>query len=283
MIKLVIIIGPTATGKTKLGVDLAKKYNGEIISADSRQVYKGMDIVTGKDKGEYGDVLVWGIDLVDPDYNFNVSDFVNFADVKILDIVSRNKLPIIVGGTALYIKALLEPLETIHIKPNPNLRKELENLSVEKLQLRLGKNNLNPSDIKNPRRLIRAIEVKETAKEFESSRPTYEPTIISLVAPQGFIAEKISSRVDTRIRSGAKEELKSLLDLGYSLDLPSMTALGYKDIDDPDLWQLHERQYAKRQIQFISKFIKEQKEKDIRVIELDVTNEIKKNSLRLKP
>ncbi len=274
MSKILIILGPTATGKTKLAVHLAKENNGEIISADSRQVYKGMDIVTGKDKNEYGNVPVWGLDLVDPDYIFNVSDFIKFASQKIEDIESRGKLPIIVGGTALYIKSLLEPPETLNIPQDSKLRAELENLTVEQLQERLGENNLNESDFKNPRRLIRAIETK--GKKSQTKKPEYDYKIINLVAPLDFIYEKINKRVDERLTAGAKRELESLLSQGYSFDLPSMTSLGYKDIDSPDLWKLHERQYAKRQVTFIKKFLTGRK-----VIELDVTNDSQKSSFSL--
>ena len=260
MTKLLIIIGPTATGKTKFGVELAKKYNGEIISADSRQVYKGLDIITGKDKGEYGEIPVWGIDLVDPDYSFNVSDFVKYANSKISEIVSRNKLPIIVGGTALYIKALVEPFETIDVPPDEKLRSK--NLSVADLQKRLGENNLNQSDYQNPRRLTRAIEAKEA--EIRSKEvPKYESLIISLTAPLEYIYKKIDIRVDERLKNGALEEARIF---------PNSTALGVKEAGDPDLWKLKERQYAKRQITFIKKFLIGKE-----VLELDVKNEAQKN------
>ncbi len=276
MNKILVILGPTATGKTKLGVMLAKKYNGEIISADSRQVYKGMDIGTGKDKSEYGDIPVWGIDLVDPDYNFNVSEFLDFARAKTKDIQNRGKLPIIVGGAVLYIKALLEPFETINVPKNDELRKELEKLSVEELQKRLGETNLNQSDFNNPRRLIRAIEVKESPSLECPDNPHYDYQIISLTAPLAHIYEQIDKRVDKRLKQGAAEEVKKLLEMGYSLNLPSFTATGYREVNNPELWKQKERQYAKRQITFIKKFLK-----DKVVIELDATDETAKNSLSL--
>lgn len=268
---LLIIIGPTATGKTKLAVWLAKKFNGEIISADSRQVYRGLDIITGKDKSAYGEIPVWGLDLVDPKYSFNVSDFVKFASEKITEIQSRGKLPIIVGGTVLYIKSLLHPPETLHIPQNPKLRKELEKLSVKQLQERLGKKILNESDFKNPRRLIRAIEVADS-KPFPIDRPNLNYQIINLTGPADWINGKIGERVDDRLKLGAAEEAKRF---------PNSTALGVKEIQDPNLWKLHERQYAKRQITFIKKFLNEEKALGTKVIELDARNEAQKNSFSL--
>lgn len=268
MVKLLIIIGPTATGKTKLGVELAKKNDGEIISADSRQVYKGMDIGTGKDKDVYGDVPVWGLDLVDPNYSYNVSDFVKYASGKISDIKSRGKLPIIVGGTILYVKSLLHPPETLHIPQNPKLRSELEKLSVSELQQKLGESKLNASDINNPRRLIRAIEVSKS--DFNSpSNPAYDYKIVSLTAPLDYIYSRIDKRVEDRLKLGAQEEVEQLLEKGYSPDLPSFTATGYREVDNPDLWKQKERQYAKRQITFIKKFLEEEKRLGTEVIELN--------------
>lgn len=273
MNKLLIIIGPTATGKTALAISAAKKLNGEIISADSRQVYRGLDIVTGKDKEEYGGVPVWGIDLVDPDYNFNVSDYVDYARAKTREIQNRGKLPIVVGGTVLYIKALLEPFETINVPPNEKLRKELYKLSVEELQKKLGENRMNESDFRNPRRLIRAIEIKESKQMPDQVRhDTFDTTIISLTAPLDYLYGRINKRVDERIQAGASEEYQKLLEK-YSPTLPSMSAIGYKD-QNAELWKLHEHQYAKRQVTFIKKFLKGKE-----VIELDIRDETAKDSL----
>jgi tRNA dimethylallyltransferase len=129
--KILVVCGPTATGKTSLGIELAKKFNGEIISADSRQVYKEMDIGTGKEWGEGVDI--WGYDLVAPKEDFNVSQFLKFAEEKILDIKSRKKIPIIVGGTGFYIKGIVDGIETVEIPQNKSLRKILEEKTVDEL------------------------------------------------------------------------------------------------------------------------------------------------------
>ncbi len=278
---MLVIIGPTATGKTLLGIKLAKKYNGEIISADSRQVYRGMDIGTGKDKEKYGDVPVWGIDLVDPDYNFNVSDYVKFASEKIRDIESRGKLPIIVGGTILYVKSLLHPPETLHIPQNKTLREELENFSIKDLQDRLGENKLNNSDFNNPRRLIRAVEVKESGALERPGSPNYNYQIICLTAHLDYIYRQIDDRVIERLQQGAKDEVQELLNQGYTKDLPSFTATGYRDVNDPDLWKKREHNYAKRQLTFIKKFVAEEKALGTEVIELKADNETSKSSISL--
>ncbi len=127
MNKLLVICGPTATGKTVLAAEIAKQFNGELVSADSRQVYRSMDICTGKDRP---DVPIWLYDIVDPDEEFSVSQWVVLARGAIADIHKRNKLPIVVGGTGLYIHALLYPFETINIPPDRTLRNKLQALSV---------------------------------------------------------------------------------------------------------------------------------------------------------
>ena len=129
MEKLLIICGPTATGKTKLGIKLAKKFNGEIVSADSRQVYKGMDIGTGKEvedgKWVVDEIPIWLLDIVNPDYRFNVADYKKCADVVLDDIWKQGKLPILVGGTGFYIKAVIDGIGTMGVPPDWELRKIL--------------------------------------------------------------------------------------------------------------------------------------------------------------
>src|SRR3989344_8265060 len=159
MSKLLIITGSTASGKTELGIDLAKKYDGEIVSADSRQVYKGMDIGTGKDIPSSSgfhplktdtnfsvgfrmkdSIPIWLVDIVPPDFQFNLGDYKRLANLVIQDIWSRNKLAIVVGGTGLYIKSLVMPLDNISIPPDLKLRQELNNLPLTKLQQMLKEN-----------------------------------------------------------------------------------------------------------------------------------------------
>ncbi|MBI5356461.1 hypothetical protein HZB78_02510 [Candidatus Collierbacteria bacterium] len=170
MNKILIISGPTAAGKTQLAFRLAKQFDGELISADSRQVYRGMDIGTGKEfpvqvKTQNSKLKIFGYDLVNPDEEWSAAHFVKLADKLIPEIQSRGRLPIIVGGTGLYIANLLNPPETLNIPPDRKLRAELEKPAVAELQDRLKKINqkrfekMNESDRSNPRRLIRAIEI----------------------------------------------------------------------------------------------------------------------------
>ncbi|MDP7421169.1 MAG: tRNA (adenosine(37)-N6)-dimethylallyltransferase MiaA, partial [bacterium] len=163
---LLVILGPTASGKTRLGVEAARAFDGEIISADSRQVYRGMDIGTGKDLAEYGDVPYHLIDIVDPGNEFNLFQYQRRFFEAFGDIRARGKLPVMVGGTGLYIEAVLHRYEMVEAPENIELRKELESLSHDDLiarLLRLKPDQHNVTDLKSRNRLIRALEV-ETAK-----------------------------------------------------------------------------------------------------------------------
>lgn len=282
--KIIIISGPTASGKTSLSLKLAHDFNGEIISVDSRQVYKSMDIITGKDLPEnsqinkdgsylFDKIKVWGLDLTSPDQDFDVSDFVKFASAKIIQIQKNNKTPILVGGTAFWLKSLLNPPQTLGIPQNKKLRLELENQSLENLQDKLKKLNLkkfeslNNSDKNNPRRLIRAIEVELFYKKNPNQKfikaPKYDYYFISLKTDFNTLSDKIKKRVADRLKSGAIKEITSL-SKKYNWNLPSMSAIGYKDFknffdkkssleETVGLWCLHEIQYAKRQITFLKK------------------------------
>ena len=249
MQKIVFIIGPTATGKTKLGVDLAKKFDGEIISADSRQVYKYMDIGTGKDLSEYGEIKVWGLDLVNPDYDFNVSEFRKYALAAIYDIQKRNKLPVVVGGTGFYVKAILKPWDTMDIKPDENLRKKLEGYTVSKLQEELTKadknkwEQMNQSDRLNPRRLVRAIELagRMIPKQVQND---IDPLIIGLKASYDLLYERIDRRVGKRLAQGMAEELDSLRRFKTR---PKTLGYGGETARE---WQFAEHAYARRQMSY---------------------------------
>ncbi|MCL4397755.1 tRNA (adenosine(37)-N6)-dimethylallyltransferase MiaA [Patescibacteria group bacterium] len=253
--KLLVITGPTATGKTALGLKLAEKFNGEIISADSRQVYKFMNIATGKDTQHFQ----WGIDLVTPDQQFNVSDWTNYAVGVIGEIWKRNKLPIIVGGTGQYIKELLHPSPTLHIPPDEEIRKQLLHCSIAVLQNKLREadrtrwEKMNESDRNNPRRLVRAIEVAKQNIEHRILNAGIEANIliIGLEAPLEVLCQRINRRVEERIKAGALAEKEKLLKMGYQPN-----AFGYleKSIEE---WKTHEHQYAKRQLNYLKKYLPE--------------------------
>jgi len=303
--KLLIICGPTATGKTRLAIHLAKKYYGELISADSRQVYKGMDIGTGKDfkEGSWikdqrlhiqiknddyeliaynrNGIPIWMYDVVDPDEGFSVSQYHRLANEVIKDIGKRGKLPIIVGGTGLYIQSLLFPFETSHIPPNKILRQSLDVLSIEHLQKKLQKedvtlwNSLNLSDRQNPRRLKRKIEIalyKQDNKSLDSKTIKQENSdtlLIGLTASYPALYKLIDERVEQRIKEGTVEEIRTLLLKGYTWDLPSMNTFGYKEWKEyfnvsnvpyrkPEKeiiqrWKWDEHGYARRQMVWFRK------------------------------
>ena len=263
MSKVLVISGPTATGKTQLAFALAKKFNGELISADSRQVYKEMDIGTGKEFST--EIPTWGCDVVRPDQEWSAAHFVKLADKLIPEIQNRGKLPIIVGGTGLYISNLLNPPETLNIPPDKELRVELEKLSVTELQDRLGKINkkrfeeMNESDRQNPRRLVRAIEVfsvipailrqaqdgehrrtkagiylnRFPIKSGMTSELWVKPGMtnvlhIALATSINIIDKRIEERVRQRIEKGAEEEVRKLVKK-YGWDSALRFTIGYKE------------------------------------------------------
>ncbi|OGG35257.1 hypothetical protein A2363_02415 [Candidatus Gottesmanbacteria bacterium RIFOXYB1_FULL_47_11] len=238
MNKILVICGPTATGKTALAAQFARVFNGELISADSRQVYRGMDLASGKDRP---DVPIWLYDVVAPDEEFSVSHWVRLARTAIADIIKRGKLPIIVGGTGLYINALLHPFETIDIPPNKALRKKLYKLSVSDLQKMVTRGDINDSDWNNPRRLIRKIEIKKFQPRRPADLQAFDYLIIGLSASLSVLDTRIDERLKKRLRQGMKEEIMSLLKT-YKKELPSMTAIG-----------LNEHAYARRQLTWFKK------------------------------
>lgn len=232
--KVLIICGPTATGKTKFALEIAKKLNGEIISADSRQVYVGRDITTGKDLPpnieyrisniewrdrklkyyEINGIKVWLYDVVNPDEPFNVSFWHECAELVINDILSRQKLPIVVGGTGLFIKSLTQDLSNIDVPYNEELRKNLEKKDAKYLFNYLNSINpekaasLNNSDRHNPRRLIRAIEISVSKKEtpFRIERSLLNTLQIGITAPRDHLYRLVNQRISNRISAGASSE-----------------------------------------------------------------------------
>lgn len=258
--KILVILGPTATGKTDLALDLAQKFNGELISCDSRQVYVGLDIGTGKlpsgkwkiedgrwkkEKGywEMDGIKIWMYDVCDPKIQFTVKDYVDQASIILEDILKRGKLPIIVGGTGLYLKALLEGLPNLAIPVDERLREELKKLSLEELQMRLQVlsltkwKNLNESDQKNPRRLIRAIEIVSTNHTSEESlratiRGGSKTLKIGLTAPQDLLKKRIFDRLLTRLNQGLTPEARWLHKQGLSYKRMKELGLEYGILAD---------------------------------------------------
>lgn len=267
--KVLILMGCTGVGKTDLSIHLAKLFNMEIISADSVQVFKGFDIGSAKiKKDEMHGIKHYGIDILNPDQEFTVSDFVFFAKNKIDEILSKGKIPLIVGGTGLYIKALVEGYNFGGTDKNEQFRIDMEKMYNTKgltflyerlmqLSPELAKN----IDSKNKHRVIRALEIATFGSEkMKDSKSEYDFKIISLEMDRQKLYERINQRCRLMIENGLVDEVKNLYDR-YG-ECQAMRAIGYKEvvlylkgeISFDKLYELisqHTRNYAKRQITFM--------------------------------
>ena len=238
--KILIILGPTAVGKSDLAVELALRFNGEVISADSRQVYIGLNIGTGKiTTPEMKGVPHHLIDITDPKVRFSVAEYVAQAEVVIQDILKRGKLPIICGGTGFYIQALVDGALFPEVPPNEALREELENLTIQELTKRLKQldpkriKTFNVDDSKNPRRLIRAIEIATQLGSAPSLselsvEQKYNPFFIGLNVDTDIIKEKIHSRLLKRLDAGMVQEVEQLHAHGLTYERMDELGLEYR-------------------------------------------------------
>jgi tRNA dimethylallyltransferase len=269
---MIIITGQTATGKTKLALELVKKYNGELINFDSRQIYKYLNIITGKD---IPSEKIWLYDIVTPDQYFSSFDYVKLVAPIINDIKKRGKTPILVGGTYLYLKHFLYGIDDNNSPPDFELRKKLNSKSVKELQDMLTKldiqsiNRLNNSDLNNPRRLIRKIEIAKSPIKTVLNKTVFKKSVPKIFIGLRYkdkskLRKIIEKRVEERLKNGAIDEVKKLLKMGYKLDDPGMKTIGYKQIikyldnqltkeEAIVIWINKEVQYAKRQLTFMKK------------------------------
>lgn len=270
--KLLIITGPTAVGKTKFSIECAKKFNGEIISADSIQIYKGLNIGSAKaTEEEQSQAVHHLIDFVEPNAEFSVSEFQKLAREKIDEIASKGKLPIVVGGTGLFIKSLLFPFSFGGVNKNQEVRKKyekyLEDNGVDALFELLEKVD-KTSSLKihknNTKRVIRALEVFECSGKpisdlDEEKESVYDFLLLFLVRDRESLYENINKRVDLMMEAGLEEEVRELVK-NYNLNVShqSMQAIGYKEFFDyfenkcskedvVELIKKSSRHYAKRQ------------------------------------
>lgn len=233
--KLLVILGPTATGKTKLAVRLAKKYNGEIVSADSRQVYKGMDVGTGKDLGEYRGVKYHLIDVVSPKTEFNLAKYVKMARKAINDIQKRGKLPILVGGSGLYLQAIVDGYVMSDAKPDKKLRAKLSGKSVGELQKMLKELDTDfTGEVQNKRHLVRYIEMVKKQKKplsalLQKKGSEYDCLVLGVKMPRVEINKRIDKRLIYRIEhEGMIKEVEQLHKGGASWKRLESFGLEYK-------------------------------------------------------
>ncbi len=240
---LIAIIGPTAVGKTEISLQLAERFNGEIISSDSRLFYRGMDIGTAKPSTEeMARVPHHLIDVANPDQVWSLAKFQKAAQKAIADIRARGKLPFLVGGTGQFYRAVTEGWLPPEVKADKALRKELEKLEGEKgnVWLHAKLMMLDPIagekiDYRNVRRVVRALEViLTTGERFSSQRKQrgespYDLLTIGLKRERPALYERVDLRIEQMFEAGLLDEVQNLLDAGYSADLPSMSALGYRE------------------------------------------------------
>jgi tRNA dimethylallyltransferase len=240
---LVAIVGPTAVGKTALALGLADELPAEVVSADSRQVYRYMDIGTAKPTAQERQRVVHHLlDIVDPDEPFTLAQYQQSAYAAIDDVHRRERIPLLVGGSGLYVKAVLEGLNIPHVEPDPHLREQLyaeaEAKGYEVLHDHLRE--LDPVaaeriDARNVRRVVRALEVcyrvgKPISSLQNASPPPYRVLRVGLTMPRDQLYRRIDERVERMLAAGLVEEVRSLVERGYGYDLPAMSGLGYRQI-----------------------------------------------------
>lgn len=278
-IPILILTGPTAVGKTDLSIELSKVLGGEIISADSMQIYRKMDIGSAKISQEEMDSVVHHmIDVVDPDEDFSVADFHDMASQIISDIHKRGKLAIVTGGTGLYLNSLVYDMDFGGTNSDPSIRKDLEEILNDKGKDYLYRllQDLSPEAAKrihpnNTKRVIRAIEVYKTGGEmgdFSNDlkyNPKFDAKIIVLNRDRSILYDRINQRVDMMFDMGLLDEVKGLHQMGYTSQMQSMKGIGYKEVleyfdgkmtleESIDILKQGTRRYAKRQITWFKRY-----------------------------
>lgn len=278
-IPILILTGPTAVGKTKLSIELAKKLNAEIISADSMQIYKYMDIGSAKvTEEEMEGIPHHLIDIIEPDVLFSVSEFKDQAEAVIEDIHKRGKLPIITGGTGLYLNSLIYDMNFGEVESNIEVREELEQLLEEKGSEYLyeilksysmeAAERIHPN---NTKRVIRAIEIFKSGGsigDFSNDlklNEKFDAKIVVLNRDRKLLYDRINMRVDLMFENGLIDEVKRLYNMGYTKEMPSMQGIGYKEVIDffddkidlktsKELIKQGTRRYAKRQLTWFKRY-----------------------------
>lgn len=272
--KIIVIVGPTAVGKTYVSVELAKKLNTEVISADSMQIYKGMDIGTAKVREEEThDIPHHMIDIVNPDDDFSVSDFKRGAEEIIDGLLSENKVPVIVGGSGLYVNSLIYDLDFGKAKSDEKIRQHYTEYykdhgedALYEILLEVDPESADKIHKNNVKRVIRALEVyditgqkfSELNTDIRKASDKYDCILIGLSMERKTLYERINQRVDEMLSDGLMDEVKELIENGYSKNLVSMRGIGYKEIVDylesitdyeeaVNILKRNTRRFAKRQ------------------------------------
>lgn len=293
--KVIVICGPTASGKTSLSIELAKKVNGEIVSADSMQIYKDMNIGTAKPtKEEMQGIKHYLIDFVSPEERYSVAQYKQDAKKAIREIISNGKMPIVVGGTGLYVDSLIYEIEYNDIKLDENYRKELEQLAEEQGLEKLYKKALEIDPVamekiseNDKKRIIRVLEIykatgkTKTQQEEESRRKPveYDYKVFAINWNREVLYERINKRVDIMIGQGLIEEVKNIMQK-YKKFPTAMQGLGYKEVVDYlngvytedemiEKIKMETRRYAKRQLTWFRK--------NRQTIWIDGTNDLQNN------
>ncbi|CEH34664.1 tRNA (adenosine(37)-N6)-dimethylallyltransferase MiaA [Romboutsia lituseburensis] len=305
-IPLIILTGPTAVGKTDLSINLAKSLNAEIISADSMQIYEYMDIGSAKvTKKEMNGITHYLIDEVKPDYTFSVSEFQNRSNKYIQEIHEKGKNVLVTGGTGLYLNSLIYNMDFAKSNANNELREqlrlELEEHGIEYMHEKLrtlDSESANRIHKNNTKRVIRALEVclsGEKMNDFSNDlkfNEKYNPIIIVLNREREHLYERINKRVDIMMDGGLIDEVKKLLNMGYTKDLISMQGIGYKEIikyldgeytldEAIEIIKRDSRRYAKRQLTWFrryenAKWFNLDEYQDKKALEKDINNYIEK-------
>jgi tRNA dimethylallyltransferase len=240
---LVVVVGPTGVGKTRMAISLCQRVGGEVISADSRQIYRGLDIGTDKTSREQRSLVSHHlVDILDPDEEFTLAQYQELAYEAIDGVLARGKVPFLVGGTGLYVRAVLEGFRIPRVKPDPELRqrlkREAERDGGAALHARLREVDPEAAeriDPRNVRRVIRALEVYETTDEPISALqkcepPPYNVLKLGLTMEREQLYQRIDERVEKMVEKGLVAEVEGLLVKGYSPELPAMSGLGYRQV-----------------------------------------------------
>ena len=273
--KLIVVAGPTASGKTRLAIDIAKSVNGEIVNADSMQIYKYMNIGSAKPTlEEQSEAKHHLIDFLEPDEEFSVANYTELAHKVIAEISSRGKIPIMCGGTGLYINSVVNDITFGEIETDYKLREELNELAKQHGSQYLldilkefdpvSAQRLHPGNL---RRIVRAIEfyrttgipISEHQEMTKQKESRYEPLMLCVKWDREVLYDRINKRVDIMLNDGLLDEVKQLMEMGYTKELNSMKGIGYKEIidyfegnmsleDTVNLIKQSSRRYAKRQL-----------------------------------